>query len=281
MFYISDDTIEKFIIEDIPYFDLTTTILNIEKQQGEIQFVTREKAVISGTEEVVRIFDKFGIKTMKYISSGTYAEPDEVLIKGIGRSEHLHFAWKICLNILEYSSGIASRTRRLVDKAKDVNPEVELVTTRKIFPGTKDISTKSIIVGGAYPHRLGLSETILVFAQHLEFLDGIDNFVEKLKTYKSKACEKKIIVETDNILDAIILAEAGVDGIQIDKVEPSRLVEIVNKVREINRNILLIGAGGINEKNISDYSRTGVDALATSSVYFGKPVDIKTIIKRV
>ena len=62
----------------------------------------------------------------------------------------------------DIASGIATRTSQIVKKAKAVNPSVVVVTTRKAFPGTKKVAIKAIIAGGALPHRLGLSETILV-----------------------------------------------------------------------------------------------------------------------
>ena len=34
--YIADETIDKFIKEDVPYFDLTTTLLGIGKEEGVI-----------------------------------------------------------------------------------------------------------------------------------------------------------------------------------------------------------------------------------------------------
>ena len=82
------------------------------------------------------------------------------------------------MNILEYSSGIATRTKKMVDKAKLVNPHVAVLATRKSFPGTKELSIKSIIAGGAFPHRLGLSETILIFKQHVAFLGNINDLAQ-------------------------------------------------------------------------------------------------------
>jgi len=99
--------------------------------------------------------------------------------------------WKVSMNVLEYCSGIATRTKYLVDKAKNINPQIEIVTTRKIFPGTKEFSIKAIIAGGAYPHRLGLSETVLIFKQHLNFIGGIPGLVENLEVIKARACGEK------------------------------------------------------------------------------------------
>lgn len=281
MLYISDETIDKFIKEDIPYIDLTTLVLNIGKEKGNIKFVSRENAIISGTEEIIRIFHKLNIQVKSQVESGKSVLPGQAILEGEGYTESLHMAWKLSSNILEYCSGIATRTRNLVDAAKRINPKIELFTTRKIFPGTKELSIKAAIAGGAYPHRLGLSETILIFKQHMNFIGGVDGLISKFENIKSKACEKKIIVEVDSLEDAIKLGKAGVDGIQFDKVPPSELKHMVEEIRSIDSSITLIGTGGINSGNVEEYAKTGVDAISTTWVYFGKPIDVGTSITKI
>lgn len=70
------------------------------------------------------------------------------------------------------------------------------------------------------------------------------------------------------------------DGIQFDKIQPAVLREIVDEIRTINPQITLIGTGGIHEGNIEEYTRSGVDAISTTWVYFGKPVDISMTIQK-
>lgn len=44
-----------------------------------------------------------------------------------------------------------------------------MACTRKQNPGTKQLSIKAVKAGGGSIHRLGLSESILVFAEHRQF----------------------------------------------------------------------------------------------------------------
>lgn len=279
MFYTSDETIERFIKEDIPYIDLTTLVLGIGQQRGKIRFTSRENAVISGSEEVTRIFQKLGVEPIFFTPSGTAVSPGDVFLEGVGSAGSLHMVWKVSMNILEYCSGIATRTKKLVEKAKGVNPKIELVTTRKVFPGTKELDVKAVIAGGGLPHRLGLSETVLIFKQHMNFLGGIDGLLNKIEEIKARACEKKVIVEVECMEDAIRLSRAGVDGLQFDKVQPQALKEMVDETRAINPKITLIGTGGINEGNVEEYAGTGVDSISTTWVYFGKPADMGVTIQ--
>jgi molybdenum transport protein len=172
MIFFSNEEIDGLIKEDVPYLDLTSLALGIKDQQGTITYFTREDAVVCGTEEAGQVFDRLHINLNYAVPSGQAVKAGDVLISGTGRAADLHMAWKICQNILDHCSGIATKTRRMVDLAKSYNPDLSILTTRKCFPGTKELAIKAILSGGAMPHRLGLSETILIFKQHMNFIGG-------------------------------------------------------------------------------------------------------------
>ncbi|AND85955.1 ModD protein [Clostridium tyrobutyricum] len=277
--YISDETLDKFIKEDVPYIDLTSLVLEIKGIRGNIKFFTREDAILCGAEEAARIFRKLNIDVINSKTSGTQVKKGDILLEGMGDVENLHIAWKVCQNIIDNFSGIATKTRRIIDEVSSVNPDITVITTRKSMPGTRELSTKAVIAGGVFPHRLGLSETILVFKQHLDFLGGIKEFIKNIERFKNKVCEKKILVEVENIDDAVKLCKNNIDGIQFDKLSPEDLISNVNILRNINPDIVVLAAGGINENNAAKYAKTGVNGIVTSSVYYTKPIDIGCKIK--
>lgn len=274
MIYFTDDMLERLIKEDVPYIDLTSVVMGIDSKKGRIEFRVREAGVVACTEEAAKIMQKLAISVRQCIASGTFVSEGTVILSGEGTAQALHMAWKVCLNILEYSCGIATHARKLVDKVSKIDSNIAVVATRKSFPGTKELIIKAALAGGVLPHRLGLSETVLVFKQHLCFFDEINSLVDMMPALKRKCHEKKIIVEVESMEEARDVAQAGVDGIQFDKVPCNKLAEFVKEVKEINPNITLIAAGGINVNNIEQYAGTGVDVIATSSLFHGKPLDI-------
>jgi nicotinate-nucleotide pyrophosphorylase len=147
--FLSDEEITQLIQEDVPFLDLTTYGLNIGKELGEIEFSTRHPMTICATEEAARVFEKCGAKVEYLVASGTCLTEQQLILKASGCAEALHIGWRVALNLMEYSSGIATRARQLVDAAKNINPDVAVVTTRKCFPGTRIISMKAILAGGA------------------------------------------------------------------------------------------------------------------------------------
>ena len=162
-----------------------------------------------------------------------------------------------------------------------MNPRIQVVTTRKGFPGTKELSIKAVVSGGGLPHRLGLSESVLVFPQHVTFVGGMDNLLAQMDDIRAMACEHKVFVEVETVEEAVRVCKAGADGIQFDKIDPTVLSEAVKMLRDLNPNLVILAAGGINEGNAADYARAGIDAIVTSAVYFGKPADICTRIEKI
>lgn len=274
---LSDLDIEKFIEEDLPYGDLTTHLLGIGRQPGEIRFSTRHETTLCCTEEAARLLEKCGCRILCHSPSGTWLPEDQEFLRAEGTAQALHAGWKVALNLLEYASGIATSTNRIVTAARNMNPQISILTTRKTFPGTKKIAIKAICSGGALPHRLGLSDSVLVFRQHTVFLNDVA-FLKQLADLKLHAPETKIIVEAESCEEAQRLALTGVDVIQIDKLPPKILKELIGQIRQVNSHVKLSAAGGINEQNVAEYAASGVDILVLSSVYFSKPADIGVTI---
>ena len=276
-----DSDIDHFIQEDVPYGDLTTSLLGIGTLQGEITFTTRESTVICCTEEAARVLERCGASVYLCMKSGLKLDPGSIILSAKGTADSLHAGWKVALNLLEYASGIATRTEEIVSRVQAINPGITVVTTRKSFPGTKKVALKAIIAGGALPHRLGLSESILVFRQHTEFCGGIDRFLVSVKALKGKVPEHKIIVEAETAEEALKIAVAGVDVVQIDKISPEELALLVPQIHKTAPNVTISVAGGIHQNNAAAYAESGVDVLVLSSVYFGKPSDIGVIMRSV
>lgn len=274
----SNARIDAFIEEDVPYIDLTCEVLGVHNQPGEMEYFTRESCVLAGTDIARRIMRNLGCEVLASSEDGQLVSAGQTFFTVRGAAADLHAAWKVCLNVFDHLSAVATKTRSMVDAVHAVNPECEVLTTRKSMPGAKDLLTCAVMAGGAFPHRLGLSETVLVFEQHLAFFGGFNRFVEEMPRIKARCVEKKLFVEAD-AQRALALARAssdghGVDGIQLDKVPVSELAELVRRIREIDPRITIIAAGGINPQNAGAYAACGVDGLATTAPFTAKPVDM-------
>ena len=281
MYFNSNNSeIETLLREDVPYFDLTASLLELDSIHAEIRFTAKEPLTVCGSEEAEKIFMHLGAETDLVKKSGEKAGAEETVLKAYGSAERLHMGWKVSQNILEHFSGIATRTRSMVDSAARGGKNVEVCGTRKHLPGIKHLSLKALCSGGGYPHRLGLSDSVLVFSNHYDLLGGIEAFCREIPSIKARCPEKKVSVEVETLSDALMAAEAGSDIIQLDKLSVESVGEIAEQVKRRNRNIIVAAAGGVNAKNAEAYAAAGADVLVSSWMYFGKPVDYKVTVRK-
>ena len=276
--FFSDQEIDRFIEEDLPYFDLTTEALGIGAREGCMRFQCREGCVAAATEEAARILEKVGARVLSVIPSGEAVGKGTILLEAEGEARALHQAWKVCQNLLEYAGGIATYTRAMVEKANGI----PLFTTRKSPPGFKKIAMKAVVSGGGHPHRLGLSETFLLFSNHRAFLDAGELLQKIAELPETALLEKTLAVETDSLDDALLFAEEGVRLFQLEKFSPEDLGKAVDTLKNRYPDIRLLATGGIRLENVADYTATGVDGLITTApYYFAAPTDIGTKMERI
>ncbi len=266
------------LFEDVGYFDLTTLGLGIGDKKGLMTFAPKDEIILSGVDEVREILNKLDIKHTFFKKNSDKVEAQEVILECKSEASKLHKAWKISQNIFEYMSGIATYTNTLVKTAKEINPNISVSTTRKNFPGVKEMMLKAVMCGGGAPHRLGLYDSILVFDQHLVFLSDKEELERNFKKLKSEFIEKKVAVEVDSLSSARYFASLGADILQCEKMDYETLKNCVMLKKEFS-NLLVSATGGINKDNIAEFAKCGVDFIVTSSPYHAKPLDIKVKIK--
>jgi molybdenum transport protein len=278
MITIADDELRRWLAEDIPYGDLTTHALAIGNDRGRIRFEARQAMVAVCSEEAARIMTMAGANVIASAPSGTELQTAALLLAAEGPAAALHAGWKVSQTLLETTGGIAAAARAIVEAARRVKPEIVVACTRKSIPGTRGLSIKAIVCGGAVPHRLGLSETILVFAQHRAFT-GDASLAAIVDRLRRRAPEKKIVVEGDTIDEAIAIADAGADIVQLDKASAEDVAQLRRHCESRTPRPLVAAAGGINAANAADYARAGADVLVTSAPYTARPLDVKVTME--
>lgn len=276
MIHFTNYELEQYLVEDLPYLDLTTHLQGVENKQASLEVFTRENIVVSCIEEACSMVEILNCKVDFFMPSKSHAKNGDTLIKFSGDYNDVHKAWRSAQVILEYSCKISTYTYNMKQEILKVNEHCELLTTRKTFPFAKKFCIKAVITGGAMPHRLNISETIVFFPQHRVIYNSALEFYEIIKKFKIQAPEKKIVIESETLADSMQLIEYGVDVLQIDKVDIKTLKEIIAYRDRHNPNIKIIAAGGINIKNAKEYAATGIDGIVTSSVYMSGMANIGT-----
>ena len=272
--FFDNATIDAWIAEDAPLLDLTTHLLGIGDRPARISFTVRSNAVAACTEEAARTVQHCGGQVQQFLPSSTRVSAGDVLLTATGNAASLLRAWKVAQNLLEYACGVAGATARMVEAVQAAAPGVAVLTTRKHAPGLRRIALKATLSGGAFPHRLSVGETVLVFPQHRALLGDWDALQTRLTAAAPALAEKKCVIEAHSLEDAQHAAKSGADVVQFDKASPEQLRQWCAVLRAQHPHLALLAAGGVNGHNAADYATTGVDALVTSSLHHAPPDDI-------
>lgn len=256
--------------EDIFIGDITTTALINKNLKAKAKIIVKEKAIIAGLNIVKWTFQILD-KTAKFTffkKDGDIVYPDEVILEIEGKVRALLAGERTALNYLQRLSGIATLTRKYVDKVK--NYKVKIFDTRKTVPLMRILDKYAVKVGGGYNHRIGLYDMVLIKDNHLKIVDSIENAIKKVKSKIPKKI--KIEVEVENLEQVKAALKQKPDIIMLDNMD----CKMIKKAVKLIKNKAIIEAsGGINLSNITNIAKIGVNIISIGELtHSPKAIDI-------
>jgi molybdenum transport protein len=272
---LSDAALQSLLQEDCPCGDLTTEALAIGARQARLTFTARAAMTVCGSEEAARLFELNRARAEIHVESGRTVDAGTLLLQAEGTAQQLHQTYKVAQTLMEMTSGIAGAARAIAAAVRTQGFDIPIACTRKNFPGTKALSIKAIKAGGAIVHRLGLSETLLLFAEHQIFLDTSP--AATIRALRARQAEKKIVVEVKDEAGALLWARAGADVLQLDKFSPADLQACLQRIIDAPgaTRPVFAATGGIHAGNAAAYAAAGADLLVTSAPYLAPPADVE------
>ena len=264
-----DQELKKFIKEslkeDIKDGDHTTLACIDKNNLSTAKIVSKESGTIAGIKLAEIIFKEVdeNLKITSFYKDGDDINEKDVILKVSGSSHAILNAERLVLNCMQQMSAIATKTRKISDLISSTNTKI--LDTRKTIPLNRHIQKLAVKIGGGYNHRFGLYDMIMIKDNHIDFCNGITNAIKKTKTYLSNNNKDlDIIVETRNISEVKeVLAEGGVRRVLLDNFsykDTKEAVKIINHQYETE------SSGGINEENILEYAKCGVDYISLGAL---------------
>ena len=245
------DDIDNFLHEDLgEKGDITSDSL-FTNETGKAYVLSKENCIVAGLDEIKKIFEKIGAKIELNVKNGDYIKKDTIIAHINGPVKSILKGERLALNFIGRMSGIATETKKLVDKCKKINPNIQIAATRKTTPGFRKYEKKAVVIGGGESHRFGLYDVVMIKDNHIKAIGSIR---EAIKRAQQNVFDVTIEVEVENFDDAIIAAKMNVDAIMLDNLKPVECELIAKKIREINKSILIEISGGINPENIINYA---------------------------
>jgi len=245
------DDIDRFLKEDIgDEGDITSNSLFTD-EVAQAHIVANEDCVVAGLEEIKMVFKRTGAQIELLVNDGDFVKEKTIVAEIKGPICSILMGERLSLNFICKMSGIASETKKLVDKCRKINPRVTVTATRKTTPGFRIYEKKAVMLGGGESHRYGLYDAIMIKDNHIKCVGSIEGAIKRIK---QKVYDKVVEVEVENEKDALIAAKMKVDVVMLDNFNPGDAKVLADKIREINTNILIEISGGVTPDNIVEYA---------------------------
>jgi len=251
----------KFLAEDLGKGDITSNLLPRKKIKARI--ISRQDGIIAGVNYVKEIFLSKGCTVRIIKKDGNKVKPNQTILEITGFAQSVLSCERTALNLLSRMSGIATKTKKLVEKINAVNPRVKLYATRKTAPGLRFFDKEAVKIGGGEKHRMSLDQMIMIKDNHIAVAGSLPRLI-----IKARKKYKKIEVEVENQEDALLAASTGVNIIMLDNFSPKEIINTVNRLKKskLRKHVKLEASGGINEKNVGVYAKTGIDMISVGEI---------------
>jgi|WetSurMetagenome_2_1015567.scaffolds.fasta_scaffold253606_2 nicotinate-nucleotide pyrophosphorylase (carboxylating) len=253
------DHMLRFIEDDAPSGDVTSASI-IPDITCNAVIRAEQAGIIAGVKEVSILFSHFGVTVKHGVKDGDVVCQNDIILSLFGDAKKILLVERTALNIIGRMSSIATQTRKMVDIVSSVNPRCRVAATRKTCPGFQIFDKKAVQIGGGDPHRLNLSDGILIKDNHLVLV----SLTRAIQAAKTSSTYKKIEVEVENPDDALIAATVGADIIMLDNMSPDEVALTIEllKRKGMRDRILIELSGGITKSSLINYAELDVDMIS-------------------
>ena len=258
--------VKDALLEDLrPLGDITSNLIKNNKKI-KAKIIVNQNCIIGGLNFAKDAF-KYSDKKINFklkIKEGKKVKKGKVVAIIHGKAKPILESERVALNFLSLISGVATITKRFVNKIK--GKPCKIYCTRKTIPNLRTIQKYAVKLGGGLNHRFNLSDEILIKDNHIAVEGNIRKLVQKAIIKNKKA--RKITVEIDNLKQLKKVMGLKFDRILFDNMNLKTLkkgIDLINKIYETE------ASGGINLKNVKKVASTGVKRISVGQITHSAP----------
>jgi len=251
--------VQLALAEDIGSGDVTAKLIPVD-QQVTAQLISREQAILCGTQWVDEVFRQLnGAITIDWnADDGDQINADQMICKLQGLARPILSGERAALNFLQSLSGTATAANEYVESIKGTN--CRILDTRKTIPNLRLAQKYAVSCGGAMNHRIGLYDAILIKENHITAAGSITNAVNQAKTLSPDLLLEVEVETLEQLQEAI---NAGAQRVLLDNMDNNTLKQAATIT---HGRLELEASGGITLKNVREIADTGVDFISIGSI---------------
>jgi nicotinate-nucleotide pyrophosphorylase (carboxylating) len=276
--------VRRALEEDVGTGDVTALATVSAGAAGRARILAREPLVVAGLPIAEIVFAALdpGMSVEFLAQDGDSVEKRRDLVRFSGKARAILTGERTALNFLTHLSGIATLTRRFVEKLTGTTTKIR--DTRKTIPGLRMLEKYAVNMGGGTNHRFGLYDAILLKENHIALAGGVKEALDMAHAFASSRVGTRSLsayeavgntsnAETNSLSSVQIevrneaeLREAlgaGASAVLLDNMTPEAARSCVEIVRAARPECVVEISGGITLENARAYAEVGADYLSS------------------
>lgn len=261
-----DRLIELALDEDLGAAgDVTSQALVPADARGTAELWAKEPMTLSGLAAFARTFEKVdpSISVRFDKRDGDRTGPKDKVASLSGPLRSLLIGERTALNLVQRLSGIATLSAQAAAAVARVpGTKLKVLDTRKTPPGLRGLSKQAVRHGGAFNHRFGLFDGVLIKDNHIAAVGG--SVREALRRAKANAPRLvKIEIEVTTLAQ---LEEAIAEGAHIVMLDNMSDELVRQAVALANGRVELEVSGGVTVERLPVLATLGVDYVSLGAL---------------
>jgi nicotinate-nucleotide pyrophosphorylase (carboxylating) len=251
--------------------DVTTEALVPEESRGRAELWAKEPLVLAGSAAFARVFTRLDPEAQVRfaVRDGAEVKGRAMLATVSARLRTLLTGERTALNILQRTSGIATLARRAAEAVG--GSRLRILDTRKTSPGLRRLSKEAVRAGGAFNHRFGLFDGVLIKDNHLAAVGGdVREALRRAREHAPRLVKIEIeITRLEQLPEAI---EGGADVVLLDNMDDGQVAEAV---RLAAGRVQLEVSGNVTLERLPRLAQLGVDFVSMGALtHSARAVDL-------
>ena len=282
---VVEKIIKDALKEDIGKGDITTSSLFNKNFKVKAVLISKSNGILCGVEVFKNVFlslsSNFSFRF--FFKDGDKIKKGDIVAEIYGPVKELLKGERTALNFIQRLSGIATETKKMVEKTEG---KVKIYDTRKTTPNLRILEKYAVKTGGGCNHRFGLDNMVLIKDNHIKALmrkEGVDKIsaiilgIERSK--KRTGGKVKIELEVENFKEAVSAYKSGADIIMFDNAKKEEVLKF-RKFLKGKKKVEIEWSGNVSLKKIEEIKKLPVDRVSVGYItHSAKALDFSLKIK--
>jgi nicotinate-nucleotide pyrophosphorylase (carboxylating) len=242
--------------------DVTTDALIDPSDEGRAELWAKEEMVLSGLHAFTRVFERFDPRVEVTLDDedGEWILRRRRVARLFGPLRSLLICERPALNIVQRMSGIATMAARAAEAVKGT--KLKVLDTRKTSPGLRALSKAAVRHGGAWNHRFGLFDGVLIKDNHIAAVGGsVSEALKRAFAHAPRLVKVEIeITRIEQLEDAIA---GGAHVVLLDNMSDPQIAQAVKRAKG---RVEIEVSGGVTLERLPALAKLGVDFVSLGAL---------------